>query len=97
MPNVSEYFACRWDHDLSDEPVVIYEELGPGRVELRKVHEYRDGRRERTERVAPELRTSLSWVPVPEEAAITGQPEFTTMPLTAQEFEAVWWLAHDAE
>jgi len=94
---VPDYFACRWDHDLSEEPVVIYEELGPDRVELRKVHEYRDGHLERTDRIAPALRTSLSWLPVPEEAAITDRPEFTTMPLTAEEFEAVWLLARDAE
>jgi hypothetical protein len=93
---VPDYFACRWEHDSPDEPVVIYEELGPGRIELRKVHEFRDGRLERTDRVALELATSLSLEPIPDEAVIDDQPEFRTSPLSAVDFEAIWRRADDA-
>jgi hypothetical protein len=93
---VPTYFAARWDHDREDEPVVLYEELDDQRQETRKVHEYSDGHLERTDRVALELRTSLSPAQVPSEAEIDADPVFTLLPLTAAEFQAVWDRATDA-
>lgn len=90
------YFACRWHHEADDDPVLLYEELDNERMEIRKVHEYRNGRLERTDRVAPELLTSLSFEPLPPIAEIEAQPEFTVLPLTQDEFEAVWKRAVDA-
>jgi len=46
-------------------------------TETRKVEEFADGRRIRSDRVAPELRTSLSWKPASCEAEIDSQPDFT--------------------
>lgn len=60
------------------------------------MHEYRDGCMERTDLVAPELSTSLAWEPIPLATQIEAQPEFTVLPLTAGEFEAVWNRAADA-
>jgi len=65
-------------------------------TELRKVHESSDGRLERTDRVAPELSTSLSAEPIPDEAVIDDQREFHTSPLSAVDFEAIWRRADDA-
>ena len=90
------YFAARWHHDLDDEPVLIFEELGDDRLELRKVHEFADGRRERTDRIQPELMTSLSRMSIPDLDEIASAPEFTVQPLTAEEFEAAWATAVDA-
>lgn len=90
------YFECRWEHDSSDDPVMVYEELGPGRLEVRKVHRFRDGRLERADRVALELRTSPSIEPIPDEADFDALPEFQTLPLTAEQFEDVWQRAGDA-
>jgi hypothetical protein len=96
MRGVPTYFACRWNHDDPDDPVWLYEELDDQRIETRKVHEYRDGRRIRTDREAPELDTSVSWVEIPPVEEIDAMPEFEVHPLTADEFEAVWAAAEDA-
>ena len=90
------YFAVRWQHDDDDEPVVLYEELDDGRHETRKVHEYRDGTLERTDQIALERRTSLSYAQVPDTAEIDADPDFTVLPLSANEFAAVWEKATDA-
>ena len=84
------------DHDAIDDPVVIYEELGPGRLEHRKVRELRNGRLERTHRVALDLETGLSPEPIPDETVINGLRPFTIRPISAEEFEAVWRRATDA-
>jgi Domain of unknown function (DUF6881) len=91
------YFAVRWHHSSLDEPVLLFEELNEQRLETRKVEEFVDGRRIRSDRIAPELDTSLSWEPVPAEAEIDGQAEFTVEQLTADEFEAVWSSARDSQ
>jgi hypothetical protein len=93
---VPSYVACRWHHDLDDEPVLLYEELDADRYETRKVHEYRDGRLVRSDRIALELGTSLSPEALPSVSEIEAQPEFTVLPLTAEEFETVWAKASDA-
>ncbi len=87
------YFAARWHHDGDQNPVLLYEELDDQRHETRKVHEFRDGRLERTDRVALELSTTLSDVPVPTEGEIDAQPHFTVLSLSAEAFEAAWHRA----
>jgi hypothetical protein len=87
---VASYFACRWHHEADDDPVMLYEELDDDRMETRKVHEFRDGTLERTDAVRPEHRTSLAWEAVPALEDIDAQPDFTVLPLTAEDFDAVW-------
>jgi hypothetical protein len=94
---VPTYFAVRWDHDHDDEPVVLYEELDDERQETRKVHQYRGGSLERTDQIALERRTSLSYAQVPDTAEIDADPEFTVLPLSRDEFEGVWDRATDAQ
>jgi len=92
---VISHFACRWDHDLLDEPIRVYEEIDERRMEVRKVEEYRDGRLVRADTVN-DTRTSLSWEPLPGVAEIESQAEFSVEPLTAEQFDAVWTKATDA-
>lgn len=93
--SVPTYFAYRWEHDSPDDPVLLFEELDVDRMEMRKVHQFRDGTLERTDRVRDGARTTLSWVPVPPEQEIADQREFTVLPLSADEFEHVWQAATD--
>lgn len=37
------YVLAEWDHDLDDEPYLIYSELDGGRRETRRVEFYRNG------------------------------------------------------
>ena len=93
----SSYFTVRWRHDSPHEPVLLFEELNEQRLETRKVEEYADGSRIRSDRIAPELTATLSWEPIPSEADIDSQQDFTVEPLTAEEFEVIWRDAHDAQ
>ena len=38
-----EYVLTEWDHDLDDEPYLVYSELDDGRMERRKVEFFRNG------------------------------------------------------
>jgi hypothetical protein len=93
----SSYFMVRWHHDSPDDPVLLYEELNQQRMETRKVEEFADGRRLRSDRIAAEVRPSLSWEPVPLEDETDSQPEFTVEDLTSDGFEDVWLSASDSE
>lgn len=75
---------------------MLYAELDAGRYETRKIHRFRDGRLVRTDRVQPELDTSLSWVPLPELDEINSDPQFVAELLSAAAFEALWLQAKDA-
>jgi hypothetical protein len=77
--------------------VLLFEELNEQRLETRKVEEFANGRRIRADRIAPQLSTSLSWEPVPSEAEIDSQPDFTVEQLTADAFETVWSSARDSQ
>ena len=41
---MSRYQKVRWNHQLEDEPVILYSEISDLGIETRKVDEYRDGR-----------------------------------------------------
>ena len=97
LRDLAPYFAVRWHHDSPDGPVLLFEELNEQRLETRKVEQFADGRRIRSDRIAPDLDTSLSWEPVPSEAEIDSQPEFSVELLTADEFEAVWSSARGSQ
>lgn len=90
------YFACRWEHLSSTGPVVLCEELDDERMETRKVHRFRDGTLERSDRVQEKARTTLGWAPVPPLSEIAARPQFTVLPLDAAEFERVWNSAADS-
>lgn len=38
-----QYLLIEWDHDLDDEPYLVYSELDDGRREIRRVEFYRNG------------------------------------------------------
>jgi hypothetical protein len=103
------YNAPRWPSIKENARGAAFPDLAPG-TDLgwravrsqwlpvpRKVHQYGDGQLECTARVALELRASLSPEPVPAVADIDAQDEFTVLPLTPAEFEAVWDRVNEAE
>lgn len=83
------YLACRWSHWASDEPTVILSELDAARYEVRKIHQFADGRLERADRIT-EASTSLSWEPTPSAAEIAANGEFELVDLDAETFEENW-------
>ena len=83
------YLACKWSHSVSDEPTVIFSELDAARYEVRKTHQFADGRLERADRIT-EASTSLSWEPTPSEAEIAANDEFELVDIDAASFEENW-------
>jgi hypothetical protein len=84
------YIRVEWRHDLQDEPVLYYSELGDDRYETRKVQLYRDGRSEWADGSHESDRVGLSEIPFPPLEEISGQPEFMANSVSAEEFEEVW-------
>ena len=38
-----QYICVEWEHDMEDEPYLIYSELDEERMEVRKIEFYRNG------------------------------------------------------
>ena len=87
---VPSYFGAAWHQNHPDEPVYMWHELADDRTETRKVEEFPDGTRLRADAEHPDGETALSWEPMPSLDFIDAQEEFTTHPLTQEEFEEVW-------
>lgn len=89
FPPPRSYLACRWTHSHTDEPVLIISELDGARYEVRKVHQFADGRLERADRIT-DASTSLGWTAIPSEESIAADTEFELVPLDPDEFEGYW-------
>ena len=79
-----------WDHDLPDEPTVLWSEVGDDRFERRKVDEYRDGRLDYADAQGGTGSTLLGDQPIPSLDEINASGQFTGVPISPPEFEAVW-------
>ena len=94
-----DYVLTEWDHDLDDEPCLIYSELDDGRMERRKVEFFRNGIcfSYGAERGCPE---ALADVPFPEDlreienADLQGE-SFTAAYISPQLFYEVWNQAQE--
>ena len=91
-----EYVLTEWDHDLDDEPYLVYSELDDGRMERRKVEFFRNGicfsyGAERGNQGA------LSGVPFPEDLrTVTGEAgECRAMSISRQLFQEIWNQAQE--
>ena len=91
-----DYVLTEWDHDLDDEPYLVYSELDESRMEIRKVEFFRNGicfsyGAERGNEGA------LSSVPFPEDLRkITGEAgECCAKAVSRQLFKVIWNLAQE--
>lgn len=92
---VPTHFIAHWHHDVREDPIRIYEEVGDDRTELRKIEEFRDGTLVRTASMN-DGPTSLSWGPMPDIVEIDDQPEFSVEMIGAEQFDTAWARATDA-
>ena len=85
------YVAVDWDHQLEDEPVLLYSEVD-GSDELRKVVIYRDGRMDFS---GPEGHTGTTTLSreMPGVEEINSQPEFRARTILAAQFETIYGQA----
>lgn len=91
-----DYVLTEWNHDLDDEPCLVYSELDEGRREVRKVEFFRNGicfsyGGERGNEGA------LSDTPFPEDLRkITGDAgECTARSISRQMFQEIWNQAQE--
>ena len=93
-----EYVLTEWDHDLDDEPYLVYSELDDGRMERRKVEFFRNGicfsyGAERGNQGA------LSGVPFPEDLRDlrpeNGEGDYTAREISPGLFYEIWNQAQE--
>lgn len=90
MATSSTFYACRWLHNHTDQPVLLYGELDSDRFEVRKVEVFLDGRQSFADAIDEAAECSLSWVEVPELEEINVDPQFQAWPISREDFEVVW-------
>ena len=91
------YVKVACDHELEDEPVLYFSELGEDDYETRKVQIYRDGRSEWADESKEDEKVGLSEIAFPPVEDISMQPEFTAEEISADEFESVWRASRSAD
>ncbi|MCP2370733.1 hypothetical protein BJ978_001409 [Agromyces terreus] len=87
---VVRYIRVRWNHEASDDPVLLYSEIDDAGWEVRKVEEYRSGIRDRASRDVATGRSLLGLEPIPPLDEINASVEFDGAMIGAEDFERVW-------
>ncbi|MFG2399428.1 DUF6881 domain-containing protein [Streptomyces lydicus] len=85
-----KYWKVIWHHEFKDEPIVLFSEIGEDGYETRKVQEYRDGRRLRTDGTDETREIGLSEIPVGDIEDVAAQPEFSASVISLADFEVAW-------
>ena len=90
------YIRTFWHHDNPDFPTVLMSEMDAERFETRKLEIYASGRLawagpgEAKGSDPQHVSTELGYVPLPPDAEIAANPEFTLEVIDAQEFAFHW-------
>ncbi|MER5830981.1 hypothetical protein ABT116_09115 [Streptomyces sp. NPDC002130] len=79
-----------WLHDFKSEPIRFYSEIGEDGYEVRKVQEYRDGRKLKADALHESGEIGLSEIPVGSIEDVAGQPEFSALVIDREQFEEKW-------
>lgn len=87
---MTRYLRVRWDHDPSDDPIVLYHELDDQQRETRRIELFEDGRLQWAGQAGPDAPTSVSLEPLPALEEIRDQPEFSVSEISRPAFEEVW-------
>jgi hypothetical protein len=86
-----------WHHEVGGQPTVLWSEVGEDGYERRKVEEYRDGRLGYADGETSTGWTVLGDQAVPSLDEINRDYEFNAAAVSAEEFEAIWRRARDAD
>ncbi|WP_425375409.1 DUF6881 domain-containing protein [Rhizobium deserti] len=85
-----KYLKVIWVHSFPNDPIELFMELDEQEMEMRKVHVYRDGRRQRADRELEDEHTWLAYCPTPPIEEINSDPQFLASWITDKEFELEW-------
>src|SRR5690242_2545950 len=86
------YLLVRWNHEFTDEPIMVYSELDAQRYEMGKAEIFRGGRLGLAG-AGIERDSKLGDQPVPPIDEIAASPEFIPQEISRHEFEAIWRIA----
>jgi len=92
-----DYVSVEWLHSTLSEPVHLYYELDADRYERRKLEVYQDGTMHSASASHGQGSTFLAWEPHPTQPEIEVNPEFHVREMTAQESDAIWDRARQAD
>lgn len=84
------YWKVDWQHEFQVEPIRIYSEIGSDGYEVRKVQEYRDGRKLKADELHETGEIGLSEIPVGPIEDVDSQPEFSASLINREDFETEW-------
>ncbi|MCH4547030.1 hypothetical protein MK632_14770 [Rhizobium changzhiense] len=85
-----KYLKVDWKHTFPNDPLELFMELDAEDMEIRKVHVYPDGHRERADTTLPDKDTWLAYEPTPPLDEINSDPQFEGRWITKEEFEEEW-------
>jgi len=88
-----KYLKVTWKHAQIDLPIEIWSELDVKRMETRKIEAFRDGTLGYASATDSRKQTRLGIEPLPTDAEISAQPEFSVHPLSASDFDRMWTVA----
>lgn len=88
-----EYWKVEWRHDFESEAIRFFSEIGADGYEIRKVQEYRDGRKLKADSLHETGEIGLSEIPVGPIEDVARQPEFAAFVIGREEFEQEWHSA----
>jgi hypothetical protein len=84
------YIRVNWNHQHTDEPVILLSELDENRLEVRKIEVFRDGRCGFAAAEESRAGTRLGIEPVPSLSEIALDPQFEPFEISKDAFETAW-------
>ena len=85
-----DYWKVEWHHDFTEEPIVLFSEIGEDGYETRKIQLYRDGRLLKADEAHENGTIGLSEIPVGDIADVAAQAEFSAWVISKSDFYEVW-------
>ncbi|MCD7438852.1 DUF6881 domain-containing protein [Streptomyces lincolnensis] len=85
-----DYWKVDWRHEFQSEPIRFYSEIGDDGYEVRKIQEYRDGRKLKADESHEAGEIGLSEIPVGPIEDVNRQAEFSAVVISREDFEKEW-------
>lgn len=85
-----QFLKIEWNHEIVDEPYIIYAELDDVGYEIRKIEIYKNGRIGYATQSSEFGGSILSEHPYPTVEEIAANAEFIPEQISKEEFESIW-------
>jgi hypothetical protein len=85
-----KYIKVKWEHNVPDDPVIIYSEIDDQQWEHRKVEMFSDGKIGYADEEHESGGSLLGLEPWPDLEQLGSEEEFEITEITRSEFESIW-------